>query len=63
MNINEATRQINIILAELETTTGQHAEGIRISNIEVTDIASVRRELSRSVEIELKPIPGSHWET
>lgn len=63
MTLTEATRQINAILAALETDTGEHVEGINLKNIEITGIDSVRPELQRSVVIKLKPIPGSHWNT
>lgn len=61
--ITQTQHQIAELLASLEKETGQFVEAIEIQSVEVTGMLDVRKMLSRSVVITLKPIPGSRWET
>lgn len=60
--ITRATRAINQALSQLEKETGQVVDSIQLSSVDVTRLDSTRQMLSRSVRIELKPLPGSQWE-
>jgi hypothetical protein len=61
--VEQAQRQIAQILASLERETGQFVEGVCLHSIDVTTCESATRQLIRQVSIDLKPIPGSNWQT
>lgn len=63
MNIHDAELAIARILADVEAASGDWVEGIRIKDHEITTVGSVRPEFTRRVKIDMKPMPGSSWET
>ena len=58
---NEATRQVNAILRQLETDTGQNVESIELHRLDVTRLESVGVEQVVTVRIELVRQPGHEW--
>lgn len=60
--LTRATNEINRALQRLEQETGRFVESVEVRSIEVTRFDSAGPEFSRTVVIELKPIPGSLWE-
>ena len=58
----EATSRINAVLAELEAATQQVVESISVESLDVTSYGDRRRQVLRTVRIDLKPIPGSQWQ-
>ena len=58
---DEATKQINAILRDLERATGQHVEGITLRRLDVTRLESVNVQHAVTVEIDLVRLPGSEW--
>lgn len=61
MDISTAERQIAVILSQLERETGSVVRAIEVTDIEVTKIDSVRREMERRISIDLERLPGTHW--
>lgn len=61
MNLKEAKSQINQILCQLEVATGSVVESIDLRDIDVTTVDGGGVELTRSVQIELKRLPGTKW--
>lgn len=61
MNIAEATHCINDILRTLEVSTGSVVESIELRDINVTTVDSGEQQLVRSVQIEMKRLPGTKW--
>jgi hypothetical protein len=59
--ISEAERQIAKILCALEKDTGQVVESVNINDIEITSIGDDRQQFQRSISIEVKRLPGTHW--
>jgi hypothetical protein len=63
VDINAAEIKIATILRDLEASTGQLVETIKIENLDVTTRNDTRQEWMRSVHIELKRLPGTKWAT
>jgi len=63
VNKQEAEFRIAGILRDLETQTGQWIERIDVQDLETTAYSDKTQQLRRSVVIELRPVPGSSWET
>jgi hypothetical protein len=63
MTTGRAVREINAILAALEVSAGQFVESVEICSVDVTTVRDGRQQLARTVQITLKPIPGSQWQT
>jgi len=58
----KAEKEINFILANLESETGALVEEINLQSLDITSIGSTKQLLQRSVKIELKPVPGTRWD-
>lgn len=56
-------RQIAALLARLEGLTGCYVDGVHIHDDDVTTVADAAPQHARRVEINLKRVPGSRWET
>jgi hypothetical protein len=56
-HVQKAQEQIRAILCELEKNTGQLVESIEISTIDVTQMTD-----SRTVIIDMRPIPDHRWD-
>ena len=63
MNKQEAEFSIAVILRDLETQTGQWIERVDVQDLETTAYSDKTQQMRRSVVIELRPVPGSSWET
>lgn len=61
--IDDAQRQINAILAELERTTDGHVRGLQVIDLDARTISDDRPCLQRRVVIDLQPMPGTGWAT
>jgi hypothetical protein len=63
VNIEEAQRQINQILADLEADTGSVVKTLTLNKIEVTSYfdTSVRYEVTSVIELER--LPSQNWNT
>lgn len=59
--IRDAEMRIGEILAQLERDTGSVVREIGVVDVEVTNMASERRELQRRVRLELERLPGTKW--
>lgn len=62
-HINEATREITRILADLERKTGMVVDSLSLYDLDITSIEDDRPQLSRSVLLEMKRLPGTRWAT
>jgi hypothetical protein len=62
MNSDEAERAIASILSDLETSSGQIVESIKIDDLDITSMKDSRPEWIRKVCIELKRQPGTKWD-
>ncbi len=58
---NSAEQRIAAVLAELEIATGSLVRRVEIFDLEVTRLTDTRRQMLRSVRIDLQPIPGTRW--
>lgn len=63
MTQDKAQRQIAAILAELEKSTGQLVDGVRVESLDIRSYADPAPKWLRFVEIDMRPIPGSQWST
>lgn len=61
MDYQTARRQITDILAQLETDQSARVESIEVRSFDTTTLKDERRQIRRSVEITLSPMPGAHW--
>lgn len=57
----ESVRKINTILEQLEKDTGCIVERLELLDVDVTNMGDSRQQLQRTVRIDLKPQPGTHW--
>jgi hypothetical protein len=61
MDYQTARRQITEILAQLEIDQNARVESIDVRSFDATTLKDERRQIRRSVEITLSPMPGAHW--
>lgn len=62
MNIEQSKDAINRILEQLERDSGQLVESVEIRNLNVTKFSDPAVQWLRSIEIELRPMPGAKWQ-
>lgn len=61
MNIEEAQRQINQILATLEADTGSVVKSLGLSKIEVTSYFDAAERYEVTSVVELERLPSQDW--
>lgn len=61
MNIEEAQRQINQILADLESDTGSVVKSLGLSKIETTSYFDTSARFEVTSVIELERLPSQSW--
>lgn len=60
--IYAAQKDISNILAKLEIDTGMLVETIVVHDIDITSFNDKLPQIHRSVLIEMKRMPGQHWD-
>lgn len=61
MNVYEAQKAINKILAQLEKDTGYIVTDITLQEIEVTALGDQRSVMNKTVIVDIERTPGSDW--
>lgn len=61
IDLPTATQRINDILRSLEVSTGSVVESIELRDLDATTVDSLEQQLVRSVQIEMKRLPGTKW--
>lgn len=61
IDLPTATQRINDILRDLEVSTGSVVESIELHDIDATTVNDRGQLLVRSVQIEMKRLPGTKW--
>lgn len=61
MNIEEAQRQINQVLADLEADTGSVVKTLSLNKIEVTSYFDASAKYEVTSVIELERLPNRSW--
>ena len=59
----EARKQINAILANLESATNMLVESISLEKIEITKLNSPSPQYKMDIRIEMMRLPGHKWWT
>ena len=61
MDVNEAQRQINLILRQLEQDTGSVVKSIELQRLEVTCYGDPSPRFSVTSVVELERLPSQQW--
>jgi hypothetical protein len=61
MGIKEAEKAIELILSGLEYETGSIVRSISVDDIDITKMNDDRRQIFRTVRIEMERLPGTNW--
>lgn len=61
MNVTEAKRAINEILAKLEAECGATVTNVGLDYVDITTFGDKRKVIMRGIRIEMSARPGNDW--